>query len=128
MESESVPPIVTLFALILSTTRATSVARYSGFSSLQPHLWRGKRPRGMTTVSSRSYAHLARTVPPGSQTQPAPQNSMARGKAPSCPIRLTAATYTPLAMAWLRWIVSHAECGLAAHSAFSAGEKRMRAP
>ena len=38
---------------------------------------------------------------------------------------MTAATYTPLAMAWLRWIVSHAECWFAVPPrAFSAGASR----
>ena len=37
------------------------------------------------------------------------------------PVRLTAATNTPLAIAWLRIIVSQAECWLAPYSAFSLG-------
>ena len=37
------------------------------------------------------------------------------------PVRLAAATNTPLAMAWLRIIVSQAECWLAPYSAFSLG-------
>ena len=55
-------------------------------------------------------------LPFGSATNDAPQNSMP----PSVPTRFTAATNTPLAIAWLRIIVSQAECWLAPYSAFSA--------
>jgi hypothetical protein len=44
--------------------------------------------------------------PNGSATKDCPQNV----SAPSWPTRLTAATKTPLAIAWARWMVSHAEC------------------
>ena len=49
------------------------------------------------------------------------QNSMP----PSKPVRLTAATNRPLAIAWLRIIVSQAACWLAPYSCFSACSQPM---
>ena len=46
----------------------------------------------------------------GRMTNDAPQNSKPPPAGPSWPTRLTAATKTPLAIAWERWISSHAWC------------------
>ena len=68
---------------------------------------------------------FTRMRPPGSATKLPPQNSMPPAGSPSWPTRLTAQTYTPLAMAWLRWIVSQAACCCAPYSAFSGGSQPM---
>ena len=59
----------------------------------------------------------------GSLTKDAPQNSMPPAGEPSWPTRLTAATKTPLAMAWLRIIVCQAACWLAPYCCFSSGSQ-----
>ena len=67
-------------------------------------------------------AARASTCPAGSTTKLWPQNSMP--SPPGCgswPTRFGTATKTPLAIAWLRCIVSHAACCASPYCAFSDG-------
>jgi hypothetical protein len=59
-----------------------------------------------TSTSSFSVLASLRTFPKESQTNEPPQNC----SSPSSPARLTAATWTPFAMAWARWTVFQASC------------------
>src|SRR3989338_527859 len=59
-----------------------------------------------TTTSSFLLLALLSTFPKESQTKDCPQNS----SFPSVPTLFTDATCTPLAIAWERWIISHASC------------------
>ena len=63
-----------------------------------------RRSHSTTMVSSSLLLARPRTSPRGSTTNEAPQNS----RSSSVPTRLTAATKTPLAIAWDRWTVSQA--------------------
>ena len=74
-----------------------------------------------TTSNSSSWPARAITRPPGSATKLEPQNSSPPSGPGSSPTRFTAATKQPLAIAWERWIVSHADCCRSPNSAFSGG-------
>src|SRR5690606_16449488 len=65
-----------------------------------------------TSVSARSADARAMTRPNGSATNDWPQ----KVSRPSTPMRFTATTNTPLAIAWPRWTVSQASCSAASHS------------
>ena len=67
------------------------------------------------------------TTPNGSHRNDVPQNSSPAwpGSPGSWPTRFTAATNTPLAMAWLRWMVFQASRWAAPYCAFSCGCQPM---